>query len=66
MQFTFNMGQGQGNVDFITNICKNHFACEGCPILEQGAIQNASNKIIYSCSTAIIKNIQKAKNNGNV
>ena len=62
MNFTFNMGQN--NTTFIENICKNHPACEGCPVLEQGKIQ--SGQAVYSCSTAIIKNIQKAKNNGNV
>jgi len=65
MNFTFNMGQ-MVNTSYIENICKNHPECESCPVLEQGAIQNMADKIIYSCSTAIIKNIQKAKNNGNV
>lgn len=64
MRFTFNMGKA--DTTFIENICKNHRECESCPVLEQGAIQNAVDKTIYSCSTAIIKNIQKAKNNGNV
>ena len=66
MIFNFNMGQ-IGDTSYIENICKNHFACESCPVLEQGAIQNTNDKTIYSCSTAIIRNIQKrAKNNGNV
>ena len=65
MNFTFNMG-GMANTSYIESICKNHPECENCPILEQGAIQKATDKTIYSCSTAIIKNIQKAKNNGNV
>ena len=63
MQFTFNMGQ-MGDTSYIENICKEHQGCENCPFLEKGAIQNTVNKTIYSCSTAIIKNIQK--NNGKV
>ena len=57
---------GQADTSYIENICKKHKECVGCPVLEKGAIQTASSKVVYSCSTAIIKNIQKAKNNGNV
>ena len=63
MKFTFNMGKA--DTTFIENICKNHRECEGCPVIEQGAIKSASTNVIYSCSTAIIKNIQKARKNGN-
>ena len=65
MNFTFNMGQ-MANTSYIENICKNHLECESCPVLEKGAIQNTADKTIYSCSKAIINNVQKAKNNGNV
>lgn len=60
MVFNFNMGQ-MGDTSYIENICKNHQQCEDCPVLEKGAIQTASSKVVYSCSTAIIKNIQKAR-----
>ena len=58
MNFTFNMGQ-MGDTTFIENICKAHQGCEGCPVMEQGAIKNVGTNVVYSCSTAIIKNIQK-------
>lgn len=60
MQFNFNMGQ-MADTSYIENICRNHYQCESCPILEQGAIQNVADRTIYSCSTAIVKNIQKEK-----
>ena len=46
----------------IQKICADHPACENCPVLEQGAIQNTADKTIYSCSKAIINNMQRAKN----
>ena len=57
---SFNMG----NMDFseIQRICAEHPACDNCPVLEQGAIQNTADKTIYSCSKAIINNMQRAKN----
>lgn len=61
MQFNFNMGQ-IGDTSYIEKICKEHKECIDCPVLEKGAIQNTFDRTIYSCSTAIIKNIQK--NNG--
>lgn len=54
------MGQ-MADTSYIENICRNHYQCESCPILEQGAIQNVADRTIYSCSTAIVKNIQKEK-----
>ena len=63
MTFNFNMGQ-IGDTSYIENICKTHPECKDCPVLEKGAIQTVTNGTIYSCSTAIIKNIQK--NNGKV
>ena len=63
MNFTFNMGQ-MGDTTFIENICKAHQGCEGCPVMEKGAIQDILNRKTYSCSTAIIMNIlKKAKEN---
>ena len=61
MQFNFHMGQ-IGDTSYIENICKEHKECIGCPVMEKGAIQHVANRTIYSCSTAIIRNIQK--NNG--
>ena len=58
MRFTFNMGQ-TGDTSYIENICKEHKECIGCPVLEKGAIQNTIDRVVYSCSTAIIKNIIK-------
>ena len=54
------------DTSYIENICKEHKECIGCPVMEKGAIQNITNRTIYSCSTAIIKNVQKANNNGNM
>ena len=65
MRFNFNMGQ-MADTSYIENICKEHKECIGCPVMEKGAIQNITNRTIYSCSTAIIKNVQKANNNGNM
>ena len=64
MNFTFNMGQ-MADTSYIENICKNHPECESCPVLEQGAIQNNADRTVYSCSKAIIKNMQRANSNGN-
>ena len=58
MIFNFNMNN-VGDTSYIENICKQHSGCEGCPVLEKGSIINLMDKKIYSCSTAIIKNIQK-------
>ena len=63
MRINFNMGQ-MGDTTAIENICKAHQQCEGCPVIEKGAIQDVLNRKTYSCSTAIIMNIQKkAKEN---
>ena len=63
MRFTFNTGQ-MGDTSYIENICKEHKECMGCPVLEKGAIQLVGTGTMYSCSTAIIMNIQKkAKEN---
>ena len=61
--FNFNMGQ-IGDTSYIENVCKTHPECKDCPVMEKGAIKTTTNGTIYSCSTAIIKNIQK--NNGKV
>ena len=58
MILNFNMGQDKEMEDIIQK-CKNYLQCEGCPIMEQGAIINPITRIKYSCSTAMIKNIQK-------
>ena len=58
MIFNFNMNN-VGDTSYIENICKQHSGCDGCPVLEKGAIQNTFDRTIYSCSTAIIRNIQK-------
>lgn len=62
MQFTFNMGGGEAATQKLAEICKQYYQCEKCPVLEKGAI--VIDNIPVSCSTAIIRNIQK--NNGKV
>ena len=57
-------GKTIGDTSFIENICKEHKECIECPVMERGAIKRAGDGKIYSCSTAIIRNIQK--NNGKV
>jgi hypothetical protein len=62
MQFTFNMGGGETATQKLAEMCKQHYQCENCPVLEKGAIVIDNTPV--SCSTAIIRNIQK--NNGKV
>lgn len=59
MIFNFYTGQNDGQMKQIIEDCKKYFQCEGCPIMEKGGVLNPITKITYSCSTAIIKNIQK-------
>ena len=48
MRINFNMGQ-MGDTTAIENICKAHQQCEGCPVMEKGAIQDVLNRKTYSC-----------------
>ena len=59
MRFTFNQGFANDETTQIANICKEHYQCEGCPIMEQGALKNANTGVVSTCSTVIIRNIQK-------
>ena len=59
MRFTFNMGQNDLLMQQFIEDCKKYFQCEGCPIMEKGGIKNPTTGVAYSCSTAIIRNIQK-------
>ena len=55
---------GIHDTSYIENICRQHKECIGCPVMEKGAIQTIGDSKIYSCSTAIVMNIQKkAKEN---
>ena len=58
MRFTFNMGQNDSQMNQIIVDCKKYFQCENCPIMKDGGIRNPITGMMYSCSTAIIKNIQ--------
>lgn len=58
MRFNFNMGN-MADTSYIEKICEAHKECIGCPVMEKGAIQNTIDRVVYSCSTAIIKNIIK-------
>ena len=60
----FNMGDGENDTIKLAEMCKQYVQCEGCPVLEQGAIRFEGSNSQVSCSTAIIRNIQKQ--NGNV
>ena len=62
MQFTFNMGQGNVGLNQISQICKEHFACENCPVLAQGGLHD--NKSVVMCHKVIIK-LMKEKQNVN-
>lgn len=59
MRFTFNMGQNDAQMQQMIEDCKKYFQCEGCPIMEKGGLRNPMSGNMYSCSTAIIRNIQK-------
>lgn len=63
MIFNFNMGQGDEGLNQITQICKDHFACENCPVLEQKGLHN--DKSVIMCHKIIIE-LTKEKQNGNV
>ena len=59
MRFTFNMGQNDAQLQQMIEDCKKYHQCEGCTIMEKGGIKSPMSGNMYSCSTAIIRNIQK-------
>ena len=59
MIFNFNMGNGEDDTLKLAQMCKNYYQCENCPVLEKGAIKFTDSNNLVSCSTAIIRNIQK-------
>lgn len=57
MRFSFNMGSGEDATNKLAEMCKQYYQCQGCPVMKNGAIQIDNTPV--SCSTAIIKNIQR-------
>ena len=56
------MGDGETVTQKLAEKCKQYYQCENCPVLKDGAIIIDNTPV--SCSTAIIRNIQR--NNGKV
>ena len=57
MNINFNLGNGQAATMALAEICKQHYQCEDCPVIKTGAIKIGGTMV--SCSTEIIKNIQR-------
>ena len=59
MNINFNLGNGQAATMALAEICKNYPECKGCPVTKTGAIQIQIDGTMVSCSTEIIRNIQR-------
>lgn len=57
MNINFNLGNGQAATMALAEICKEYPECKGCPVTKTGAIKIDGTMV--SCSTEIIKNIQR-------
>ena len=57
MNINFNLGNGQAATMALAEICKKYPECKGCPVTQTGAIKLDGTMV--SCSTEIIKNIQR-------
>ena len=57
--FGFNINNGQEDINKIIEVCKQYSQCINCPIMNQGYIKFDNSDNITSCSTAIIRKIQK-------
>lgn len=57
MNINFNLGNGQAATMALAEMCKQHPQCVGCPVNGNGAIKIDGTTV--SCSTEIIKNIQR-------
>ena len=62
MNINFNLGNGQSQAATmaLAEMCKKYYQCENCPVTKTGIIQ--IDGVIVSCSTEIIRRIQREAN----